>query len=321
MAAGDEASKQQVAAAPGAVEGLVRLLSSSSYNLQLQAAIAVYGLAAGSDGLKQQVAAAPGAVDALVKLLSNSSSSSREELQYAAAAAVWQLAAGSHNIKQQLLAAPGAVASLAQLLLSSSKEVQEAAAGAVCELASSDDAHSASQLAAGSLALQQHLASAPAAVQGLMQLLSSSRSSSSSSATVRRAAARLLSAAAAAAHAMLQDTLQKFTGAAAVAVPVSGSSTGMQLAAAGAVQQLNAGGDINHAAQQVAAAMAGAIQGLMQLSSIECAQPGSAAVVPAGEGMRFLADSAAHSLTATCLQSCCHSGWQLCTCARRCYVT
>jgi hypothetical protein len=77
LAAGSVGVKQQVAAAPGALRGLVQALRRSSLLLGQevaeQAAEALMNLAADSVGVKQQAVAAPGALRGLVQVLRTSS--------------------------------------------------------------------------------------------------------------------------------------------------------------------------------------------------------------------------------------------------------
>ncbi|WIA17763.1 hypothetical protein OEZ85_009276 [Tetradesmus obliquus] len=84
--------KQRLAAEPGALTALVRLLGSNSDGVREAAAWALSSPAAGSDNVKQRLVAEPGALTALVQLLG-----SQGFTQAAAARALGELAAGSES--------------------------------------------------------------------------------------------------------------------------------------------------------------------------------------------------------------------------------
>jgi HEAT repeat protein len=174
--AGSDVFKQRVAAAPGAVQGLVQLLCAEKHTTHWKAAYALRSLIASStpdstvlaviaaelvrlldrckDGSGSPAAAAAALVlldghvvlcqqvaasPAAVQGLVQMLGSSNHQAQAAAAQALQHLAAGGESVKQQVAAVPGAVPGLVQLLGSSSQDVQAAAAAALSKLTAGDE--------------------------------------------------------------------------------------------------------------------------------------------------------------------------------------
>ena len=141
---------------PGAVQGLVELLSSSSGDIQEKAAGALSRLASDSRN-KQVIGECPGAMQGLVGLLSSSSG----DIQEKAAGALFMLAFNSPANMQLIGECPGAVQGLVELLSGSNCYVQCAAANVLYYLAKRSPAN------------RQLIGECPGAVQGLVGLLSS----------------------------------------------------------------------------------------------------------------------------------------------------
>jgi HEAT repeat protein len=156
-----------IAAQPGAISTLIKLLGSRAEAMQIAAAGVLYRLVSGSIGLSRSIhaaiAAQPSAVPVLMRLLG----SSNEEVLIFAASTLAFLAdttfLASHAIVSAIAAQPSAIPALVGLLGSGGKRVQASAASVLTGIAEGS-----------SVELRQAaIASHPSAIPALVPLLSS----------------------------------------------------------------------------------------------------------------------------------------------------